>query len=305
MSQLPAPLSQRSTPLLFLPAPASSSIKMSDAEESQIHLPPNMRTNEDGLPIANFGDHYWFPQRREDREDISQAFECRHGDCTRKFKNLKNLRGHMKKKHHLFIEKDKPRRPRTNHRHRIQDHKRMNSKIMGNVEKRLRKIHGQQVEVWRKKALASWNDIEETAEDSEPLPKPLLCRFLDSKKQDILGISEWGIGLIDSEKWTTLDTNDVFLRKIATTRASKYASLVKAFSKNHIPHERKVFKEELLAYHKDQEVFYWYNLGWEKYEQEMLNVEESLWNMKSTSIRSKVEEKVEDYRARYPRYFHE
>ena len=48
-----------------------------------------------------------------------------------------------------------------------------------------------------------------------------------------------------------------------------------------------------------------YNLGWEKYEQDMLNVEESLWNMKSTSIRAKVEEKVEDYRTRYPHYFRE
>jgi hypothetical protein len=30
----------------------------------------------------------------------------------------------------------------------------------------------------------------------------------------------------------------------------------------------------------------------------MLNIEKCLWNMKSTSIRAKVEEKVEDYRTR-------
>ena len=38
-------------------------------------------------------------------------------------------------------------RPITNYRHRIQDHKKMNSKIMEDVEKRLRKIHSQQVKV--------------------------------------------------------------------------------------------------------------------------------------------------------------
>ena len=206
---------------------------------------------EDGLPSASFKTHYWFSQRREDEEDISQAFECRHEECTRKFKNLKNLRGNMKKKHHLFIEKDKRGWPKINHRHRIQDHKRMNSEIMENVKKRFRKIRSQQVEVWRKEALASWNDIEENAEDSEPLPKPLLCSFLDSKKQDIFGISECGVDLIDFEKWTSLETNDVFLRKIATMRASKYASLVKAFSKIRVLHEQKLFKKELLAYHKD------------------------------------------------------
>lgn len=30
------------------------------------------------------------------------SFECRHGECTHKFKNLKNFRGHMKKKYNLF-----------------------------------------------------------------------------------------------------------------------------------------------------------------------------------------------------------
>ena len=50
-------------------------------------------------------------------------------------------------------------------------------------------------------------------------------------------------------------------------------------------------------------VYLRYNLGWEKYEQNLLNIEESLWNMKSNSIRTKIEEKVEDYRTRYPHYF--
>lgn len=299
------------------------------------------------MPFASFGTHYWFPQSREDREGISQAFECRHGECTSKFKNLKNLRGHMKKKHKLFIEKAELGRPRKNHRVRNQDHKKMNSKIMGDVEKRLRKIHSRQVEVWRQKALASWSKIEENAQNREPIPKPLLCSFIDSKKVEILGISEWGVGLINSKNLNSLETNEVFRRKLATTKASKYATLVTAFSNNQIPHECKMFKEELLAYHEDQEVYYWYvyfelyefnlfsfnmflcyciyvylllnssltfkylfvclryNLGWEKYEQDMLNVEETLWNMKSTSIRARVEEKVEDYRTRYPHYFRE
>jgi hypothetical protein len=51
-----------------------------------------------------------------------------------------------------------------------------------------------------------------------------------------------------------LEINDVFPRKIVTTRASKYANLVKAFFNNHISYERKLFKEELFAYHKDQKV---------------------------------------------------
>jgi hypothetical protein len=99
------------------------------------------------LPFANFGTHYWFSQSREDREGIFQAFEYRHGKCTCKFNNLKNLREHMKKKHKLFIEKTDLGWPRKNHRVRNKDHKKMNSKIMGDVEKRLRKSYNRQVEV--------------------------------------------------------------------------------------------------------------------------------------------------------------
>ena len=43
----------------------------------------------------------------------------------------------MKNKYKLFIEKTDLGRPRKNHRIRNQDHKKMNKKIMGNVEKRL------------------------------------------------------------------------------------------------------------------------------------------------------------------------
>jgi hypothetical protein len=39
-----------------------------------------------------------------------------------------------------------------------------------------------------------------------------------------------------------------------------------------------------------------YNLGGENYQQDIFNVEESLWNINSTSIGVKVENKVEDYR---------
>ena len=184
------------------------------------------------MPFASFGDHYWFPQSREDQEGISQAFECRHGECTSKFKNLKNFRGHMKKKHQLFIEKADLGRPKKHHRVQNQDHKKMNAKIMGDVEKRLRKIYSRQVEVWRQKALASWSKIEKKAQNREPLAKPLLCSFVDSKKVEILGISEWGVGLINSRNLSSLEDNDVFRQKLATTKTSKYANLVKAFSKN-------------------------------------------------------------------------
>ena len=40
--------------------------------------------------------------------------------------------------------------------------------------------------------------------------------------------------------------------------ASKYANLVKIFLNNYIPHEHKLFKKELLVYHEDQKIFYWY-----------------------------------------------
>jgi hypothetical protein len=87
----------------------------------------------DGLPIASFGAHHWFPQMRKDWKDNYQTFECRHGECTYKFKNSKNLRGHMKKKHNLFIELTDPGKPETIYCVRIQDRKKMNSKIMGDV----------------------------------------------------------------------------------------------------------------------------------------------------------------------------
>ena len=118
------------------------------------------------MPFASFGTHYWFPQSREDREGIFQAFECHHKECTCKFKNLKNICGHMKKKHKLFIEKADLERPRKNHRVRNQDRKKMNSKITGNVDKWLRNIFSRQVDVCRQKILASWSKIEENAQKS-------------------------------------------------------------------------------------------------------------------------------------------
>ena len=89
--------------------------------------------------------------------------------------------------------------------------------------------------------MALWSDIEENAQNRESLPK-FFCSFLDSKKVEIFGISEWGVNLINSQKLSSFETNDIFGKKIATTRASKYANLVKAFSKNQIPHECKIFK---------------------------------------------------------------
>lgn len=124
------------------------------------------------------------------------------------------------------------REAKKHHRVQNQDHKKMNAKIMGDVEKRLRKIYSRQVEVWRQKALASWSKIEKKAQNREPLAKPLLCSFVDSKKVEILGISEWGVGLINSRNLSSLEDNDVFRQKLATTKTSKYANLVKAFSKN-------------------------------------------------------------------------
>ena len=112
---------------------------------------------EDGVPLASFGTHYWFPQSWEDWKGICQAFEYRHGECTCKFKNLKNLCEHMKNKHNFFIEKTDLGRPKTNHRVQNQDHKKMNSKIMGDVKRRLRKFLSRQEEVWRQKTLTSCN----------------------------------------------------------------------------------------------------------------------------------------------------
>ena len=106
----------------------------------------------------------------------------------------------MKKKHNLFIETTEPGRPGTNYRHWIQDHKKMNSKIVGDVEKRLRKIYSQQVEVKRQKAFASWSEIKNNTQDRESLPKLHLCSFLYSKNEEIIGISECRVGLINSQK---------------------------------------------------------------------------------------------------------
>ena len=77
------------------------------------------------------------------------------------------------------------------------------------------------------------------------------------------------MGLINAQNLSLLEINDVFRRKLATMRTSKYTNLVKTFSKNEISHECKIFKDELLAYHEDQEVFYWY-VHFELYEFELL-----------------------------------
>jgi hypothetical protein len=63
--------------------------------------------------------------------------------------------------------------------------------------------------------LASWSKIEKKMQNREPLPKPLLCNFLDSKKVEILGISELRIDLINFQNLSSLETNDVFRRKLA------------------------------------------------------------------------------------------
>ena len=75
------------------------------------------------------------------------------------------------------------------------------------------------------------------------------------------------VDFINSKNLSSLETNDVFRQKLATTRASKYANLVKAFSKNQIPHKYKMFKEELSAYHED--MFIWY-IHFELHEFELL-----------------------------------
>jgi hypothetical protein len=122
------------------------------------------------------------------------------------------------------------------------------------VEKRLRKIHRRQVDVWMQKTLALWSEIEEKTQNRESLSKFLINFLL--KESKIFRISEWGVGLINIQKLNSLETNDVFFCKIATIRASKYENLLKAFSNDHIPHERNLFKEELLLYHKYEKKFY-------------------------------------------------
>lgn len=44
-----------------------------------------------------------------------------------------------------------------------------------------------------------------------------------------------------------------------------------------------------------------FNLWREKNWQDMLNVEENMWNIKPTLTKATVEEKAEDYRVRYTR----
>ena len=58
--------------------------------------------------------------------------------------------------------------------------------------------------------------------------------FLDSKMVEILGIIDWGVGLINSKMWTLLEKNEIFLGKIAKIISNKYSDVVKAFSKTMI-----------------------------------------------------------------------
>ena len=76
--------------------------------------------------------------------------------------------------------------------------------------------------------------------------------FIYSKNDEIFWISEYGVGLINFQKLKSSETNNNFCRKIITTQISKYANLVKAFSRNQIPHECNLWNEELFAYHEHQ-----------------------------------------------------
>ena len=62
--------------------------------------------------------------------------------------------------------------------------------------------------------------------------------------------------MINFQKRGSLEINYIFIRKIAITKASKYVNFVKVFSKNHTRYERKLFKEQLFAYHKDKKKIY-------------------------------------------------
>ena len=135
-----------------------------------------------------------------------------------------------------------------------------------------------------------------------------------------LGIKDWGVGQIDHSKWTSLDTNEWLLKKVATCKDHKFGDVVSAFSRNYDPQLRNQVKADLVAYHEDQEVFHWWvmdpwnilflksffmvfytfymvcyeyfpnamnvtiriKLGWPKYELEFLNAEEKLWDMQSS-----------------------
>jgi hypothetical protein len=121
----------------------------------------------------------------------------------------------------------------------------------------MRKIHNARVEAWRKKAEASWKQILESAEGRQPLKKPLLDSFVDAKKFELLGIKDWGVGQIDHSKWTSLDTNEWLLKKVATCKDCKFGDVVSAFSRNYDPQLRNQVKADLVAYHEDQEVFHW------------------------------------------------
>lgn len=124
----------------------------------------------------------------EDREDVFQAFECRHGECTRKSNNLKNLHEHMKKKHNLFIEKTDPKRLKTNYCVWFQNHKKINSKTIGDVKNRLRKFYNIQMKIWWYKALVSWNEIEKMHKIVKHHLNLFFILFFYSKKIDIFKI---------------------------------------------------------------------------------------------------------------------
>ena len=202
--------------------------------------------------------HYSAPASKADCIGIAQPFHCRHGGCDRRFKRRNLLRNHIAREHGLFVAwGDSGRPPRIKGFQRQQNHDKMNAKVMGDVDKRMRKIHGVQTGFWVQKAAMAWGRIEASATGRQPLKKPLLASFIQRQKSEVLGIVDWGVGQVDMRKWAMLDSNDIILKKATTSKDNKFVDVCKAFSEIGTPQERQVLKDDLLAYHLDQEVFHW------------------------------------------------
>jgi hypothetical protein len=84
-----------------------------------------------------------------------------------------------------------------------------------------------------------------------------LARLIDGKTLDLLGIVKWEVDSIDPKKSMWFDKNEWLLAKVAKTRFGEFENVCKSFFRNNDTNLQMKMKDDKVAYHKDQQIFYW------------------------------------------------
>jgi hypothetical protein len=113
---------------------------------------------------------------------------------------------------------------------RVQNHDKLNVRVLISTTKRAYKEFIQAEARWRRGAEKEWLVIEDQVH-LHPVPEhcPLLCRVVSPYLQELLGISAWGIGFISSKKLVDFETHDLLLDELRKNKLRNIKDIRNAF----------------------------------------------------------------------------